>query len=103
MTACELLAAGLRRGVKGIGSEHESQMRRLVSAALKVAPKQPEVEDFEVRCRRSPFFAAQATLRGVAVELCIVLLWWLTRDTSTAIGAAPREAAAKSVGDQACA
>ena len=92
MTACELLAAGLRRGANGIGFEHEPQVRRLVFAALEVAPKHPEVEDFEARCRRSPFFVAQATLRGVAVELCILLLWWLTRDTSTAIGAAPREA-----------
>ena len=92
MTACELLAAGLRRGAQGIGFEHEPQVRKLVFAALNVAPKHPEVEDFEARHRRSPFFAAQATLRCAAVELCLLLLWWLTKDTPTTIGAAPREA-----------
>ena len=90
--ACELLAAGLRQGADGIGYENDAHVRALVFCALKLAPKHPEPEDFEERYQRSPFFAAQATLRGIAIELCILLIWWLTRDVNTPIGAAPRDA-----------
>ena len=92
MTACELLAAGLRQGAKGIGCEHGPQVRSLVFSALELARKHPELEDFGTRYRRNPFFAAQATLRGAAVELCILLMFWLSKDASTPIGAAPRQA-----------
>jgi len=48
MTACELLAAGLRQGAKGIGCEHGPQVRSLVFSALELARKHPELEDFEI-------------------------------------------------------
>jgi hypothetical protein len=92
MTASELLAAGLRRGVEGIGFEHAALVRTLVFTALRLAPAHPELEDFEERFRREPLFAAQATLRGITVELCILLMFWLSKDSSTLIGATPRDA-----------
>jgi hypothetical protein len=92
MSASELLAAGLRQGAKGIAFEHAAQVQKIVLEVVKLAPKHPEVEDFETRFRRSPYFAAQATLRGIAVELCILLTWWLSRDASGPFGAAPRDA-----------
>ncbi len=92
MTASELLAAGLRQGAKGIGFEHAAQVRSLAFTVLRIAPNHPELEDFEERFRRESHFAAQATLRGIAVELCILLVFWLSKDASNAIGAAPREA-----------
>jgi len=95
MTASELLAAGLRRGTDGIGFEHAALIRSLVFAVLGFAPAHPELDDFEERFRREPFFAAQATLRGIAIELCILLMFWLSKDASTPIGAAPREALQK--------
>jgi hypothetical protein len=91
-TAGELLAAGLRRGTKGIGFEHAALVRALVRTALTTAPNHPEIEDFEDRFRREPFFGAQATLRGTAVELSMLLIFWLSKDASNAIGAAPRDA-----------
>jgi hypothetical protein len=92
MTASELLAAGLRRGAEGIGFEHAACVRSLVLRILGFAPKQPGLEDFEERFRRESFFAAQATLRGIAVELSLLLMFWLSKDPSTPIGSAPREA-----------
>src|SRR5258708_39410566 len=92
MTASELLAAGLRQGAKGIGFEHAAQVRSLAFTVLRIAPNHPELEDFEERFRRGSHFAAQATLRGIAVELFILLVFWLSKDASNAIGAAPREA-----------
>jgi hypothetical protein len=40
------------------------------------------------------FFAAQATLRGMALELCVLLMFWLSKDASSLIGEKPREAIA---------
>jgi hypothetical protein len=67
--AAELLAAGLRQGAEGIAFEHAVQVRSIVGTFIQIAPNEPEIEDFEERYRREPFFAAQATLRGLAVEL----------------------------------
>jgi hypothetical protein len=73
--ASELLLAGLRRGEGGIGFEHAAQLRSLALRLTALAPKQPEIEDFEERYGRDSFFAAQATLRGLAVELCILVFF----------------------------
>jgi hypothetical protein len=92
VAASKLLAIGLARGADGIKFEHTALMRSLVFTLIDLAPKQPELEDFEERYQRHPFFASQATLRGMAVELCIFLIFWLSQDGSSSIGAAPREA-----------
>jgi hypothetical protein len=90
--ACETLAAGLRRGAGGVGFEHTDAIRSLVLSLMQQVPKQPEIADFEERFNREPFFAAQGTLRGLAVELSILLVFWLSKDASNAIGASPRDA-----------
>jgi hypothetical protein len=82
----------LRRGEHGIAFRHAALVRRLVFSVLALAPRHPELDDFEERYQREGFFAAQATLRGIAVELCILLLFWLSKDPSTSIYAAPRKA-----------
>jgi hypothetical protein len=90
--ACETLAAGLRRGADGIGFEHAALVRSLILSFMQQAPKQAEIEDFEERYKREAFFAAQGTLHGLAVELSILLVFWLSKDKSNAIGASPQEA-----------
>ena len=90
--AGELLVAGLRRGAKGIGFEHTAHVWTLVRTALATAPSHPEIEDFEDRFRREPFFGAQATLRGTAIELTVLLIFWQSKNASNAIGVAPRDA-----------
>ena len=92
MTGAELLADGLRRGSGGIAFERAAQVQEVVLKAVEVAPRRPVVEDFERRFQRSPYFAAQATLRGIAVELCMLLMWWFSRDVSGPVGQAPRDA-----------
>jgi hypothetical protein len=92
MTASEFLAAGLRRGAEGIGFEHAALVHSLVFRVISLAPRQPGLQDFEERFRRESFFAAQATMRGIAVELSILLMFWLSKDPSTPVGAEPREA-----------
>jgi hypothetical protein len=93
-TASETLSSGLGRGAGGIGFEHAAAIRSLVLSFMSMVPRQPEFEDFEDRFKREPFFAARATLRGLGVELCVLLVFWLSKDTTNAIGASPREALA---------
>jgi len=94
--AGELLAAGLRHGADGIAFEHADQVRTIIRALIRLAPKDPEIEDFEERYNREPFFAAQATLRGLAIELCILMMFWLSKDSSGPLGAEPRQALSNS-------
>jgi hypothetical protein len=94
--AAELLAAGLRQGAEGIAFEHADQVRSIVETLIRIAPDDPEIEDFEERYRREPFFAAQATVRGLAVELCILLMFWLSKDPSSPLAAEPRKALSNS-------
>jgi hypothetical protein len=90
--ATELVAAGLKQGAEGIPFEHADRVRFIVETLIRIAPDQPEIEDFEERYQREPFFAAQATLRGLAVELCVLMVFWLGKDPSSPWAAEPRKA-----------
>jgi hypothetical protein len=96
MKAGELLAAGLRHGAAGIAFEHADQVSTIILSLIRLAPKDPEIEDFEERYKREPFFAAQATLRGLAIELCILMMFWLSKDSSGPLRAEPRKALSNS-------
>jgi hypothetical protein len=91
-SAGELLAAGLRHGDKGIAFEHAAQVQKVVLQIIKISPRHPEVEDFSTSFRRSPYFTALGTLRGLAVELCVLLIWWLSRDETGPAGLIGRDA-----------
>lgn len=93
--ACETLASGLRRGATGVGFEHAAAVRQLVLSIANSAPKQPDSSDFEQRFAKEPFFAAQGSLRGLAVELCILLMFWLSKDPSSTFGTSPRQTLAQ--------
>ena len=90
----ELLKALLRRGESGISYQHVELVQSIVFDLLEHAPQQPELEDFEERFQREPYFGAEATLRGSAVELCILLIFWLSKHRESPIASAPRDAIA---------
>lgn len=90
----ELLKAGLRRGATGIGFDHKAVVQDLVLTLQRHAPQTPEFEDFAERFERDPYFASEATLRGSAVELCILLIFWLSKETGSTYASTPREALA---------
>jgi hypothetical protein len=48
-----------------------------VATSLSLTPSQIDVHDFDNKVESHPYFAAQQTSRGVAVELCILLVRWL--------------------------
>lgn len=89
-SACELLKSGLRRGAESIAFEHAVVVKTLIFSLLDRAPHDPEIEDFEERFARDGFLAAAATLRGSAVELCVLWLFWLSKDSLSSIATAPR-------------
>jgi hypothetical protein len=90
--AADLLASGLRQGGQGIPFKHAELVTRLVSSFYRRAPRLPESASFEESYRGSPFFAAQGTARGMAVELVVLVLFWLSKDDCGPIGQTPRAA-----------
>jgi hypothetical protein len=90
----ELLGPALRRETEGIEFAHAPVVRALVLEFHSLAQRVAEPEGSEDRSRSHPFHRAQQTARGAALELCILLLWWLSRDEQSEIGRAPRDALA---------
>ncbi|MGA8615315.1 MAG: hypothetical protein WB760_27270 [Xanthobacteraceae bacterium] len=70
--AAELLSAGLREGAQGIAFEHTDRVRALISALIPIAAAEPEIEDFEQRYHREPYFAAHAggSIREAVFPVC---------------------------------
>lgn len=89
-SAGELLKSGLRRGAGFIAFEHAATIQGLISVLLDHAPHEPEIEDFEERFARDAFLGAAATLRGSAIELWILWLFWLSKNELSPTATAPR-------------
>jgi hypothetical protein len=89
--AIEVLASGLRRGAEGIPFAHANRVQALILELHRAAPRQPDTEDFEESYRSFPHFGAQATSRGATVELCVLLIFWLSKDPTSEAGKFPRE------------
>jgi hypothetical protein len=71
---------------------HKEAVQALVFELCRRAPQRPEREDFEQQFQHDPYFAAQFTLRGLAVELCVLLLFWLSKEEGAPIAVTPRRA-----------
>ena len=84
--ASELLAVGLRLGSLGIPLEHATTVRALVSVVRKLTPSIIDVDDFDNKFERQPFFTAIETARGASTELCILLIRWINRDVEQDVG-----------------
>jgi hypothetical protein len=74
--AGQLLVTGLRLGINGIPLEHVETVRSLVETAFASTPSTIDVEAFDDKFERQPYFTAQEASRGIAVELCILLVRW---------------------------
>lgn len=90
--AAGLLASGLRQGAQGIPFAHETLVIDVIQEFYRKAPQQPETESFEESYRSYPFFGAQGTARGTAVELVLVSLFWLSKDAGSVVGRSPKAA-----------
>ncbi len=78
-SASKLLKWGLWRGAEGIGLEHAVSVQNLILKLLKQASGYPEIYNFNDHFAHDAFRAAQSTLRGSTIELCLTWLFWLSR------------------------
>lgn len=92
MAAAELLATGLRKGAGSIGFENAAKVQELSLKLSSISPQNPIDDDFEDKYKRDAFFACQHTLRGQSLELCILTMFWLSKDKSTPLGTDGRKA-----------
>lgn len=90
--AADLLASGMRQGAQGIPFAHEVLVMALVQEFYRKAPREAETEIFEESYRNYPFYGAQGTARGTAMELVLVLLFWLSKDGDSVVGRSPHAA-----------
>jgi hypothetical protein len=85
-------AAALGRGTDGIAFAHADTAQALVLALHLRVAQLPATNEDERGDRKHPYVAAVQTLRGAAVELCILLVFWQSKNPESTIGVAPREA-----------
>jgi hypothetical protein len=90
--AAELLASGLRQGAEGIPFTHADSVQELVLGFYRAAPREPDTANFEESYRSFPHFGAQLTSRGLAVELALLLIFWMSKHPESAVGKEPRKA-----------
>lgn len=88
----ELLKDGLGKGENGISYQYVDLVQTLVFGLLEHAPQQPELKDFEDRFQRDSYFGSAATLRGAAIELCILFTFWLSKHQESTISSTPQDA-----------
>lgn len=94
-SAAELLASALRRGADGVAFVHANTVRTVVLGLYHRVARLP-VTDQDARVdRKHPYFAALQTARGAAIELCVLFLFWQSKDPASTIGQAPQEALAR--------
>jgi hypothetical protein len=94
-SAAEWLAFGLRRGANGVPFVHADIVRMLVvDLYRRVARLLVTNEDARVD-RRYTYFAALQTVRGATVDLCVLLLYWESKNPASLIGKAPQDALAR--------
>lgn len=90
--AAELLKSGMGLAPRTVDQSHEGQLRSLMLEFLKNAPKEPDIEDFEDRYARNAFFGAEMTMRGAAVQLCVLFLFWQSKQPGSKLNDTPRAA-----------
>lgn len=91
-SAIDLLAASLRRGAAGLPFAHAERVHALVLALYRQAKRMSAAADGNTLDQKHRYFAASQTLRGGALDLCMLLMFWQSKDGNGAIGQAPKEA-----------
>lgn len=90
--AAELLESGLKLGSAGIHTNHSHLVESLVMGFFRGARGSDLTKSTDERFSREPYFVATQTRRGMSVELCILLIWWLSGDKASEVGRHPRNA-----------
>jgi hypothetical protein len=84
---------GLQLGKEGIGFGLEAEVQAQVISFYQNSSV-ADSESFEENYRRHVYYAATSTSRGAALELCIQLIFWLSKNPETPVGKDPGHALA---------
>jgi len=90
--AAALLKSGLRLGEAGIPFEHKSRIEDIVLTLFDLAPHQPRDKDFEETFERHPYYAAEQSLWGSSIELCVLFVWWMSKQAASPVATEQRSA-----------
>lgn len=90
-SAVDWLAGALRRGAKGIPFVHAPRIRPLVLALYRLVKQLPTADENKRIDPQHLYFSAIQTARGAAIDLCMLLVFWQSKDAGTATGQLPRE------------
>lgn len=93
-SAVEWLASALRRGADGVPFIHADAVRMTVLALYARIGRLPAQHEDPRADRKHPYFVASQTVRGAMIELCILFLFWQSKDPTSTIGQAPQNAVA---------
>lgn len=83
--AAEVVRAGLNQGKSGIPLKCDTVVGAIIADVEKAAPAVPEFEDFGERYRRNAYFTAQETMLGLAAELTVLRIFWLSKHEGSPI------------------
>lgn len=89
-TKCEWLAAALRLGAEGIPFAYAERVHLLVPTLYHQTKQAISTEDDGKIDRKHLYFSAVRTARGAALDLCLLLLFWMSKDTEDGPGREPR-------------
>jgi hypothetical protein len=95
-SAIAWLASALSRGASGVAFVHADIVQSVVLALYREAARLPAPIETQRGDLKASYFASIQTARGAAVDLCVLLLFWQSKDPASVIGGAPREALAHS-------
>lgn len=93
--AAEVVRFGLQQGKSGIPFKCDPLVNAIIAGVEKAAPSAPEFEDFEDRFRRNAYFAADSTMLGLAAELYVLRIFWLSKHEGSPIHDKQREGLAR--------
>jgi hypothetical protein len=90
--AASLLKSSLRQGRKGAPHAHAAAILAIMRRLFRDAPRTPQAEDFEKSFSRHPYFSAEQSLWGSAIELCVLFVFWASKHEESAVSQNPRAA-----------
>jgi hypothetical protein len=93
-SAVEWLASALRRGADGVPFVHADTVRMLVLGLYHRVACLPATNEDACVDRKHPYFSALQTVLGAAIDLCVLLLFWQSKNPASVIGQAPHDALA---------
>ena len=79
----EWLAAALRRGADGIPFAYADRIQALVPALYRRMMQLAGLRNAEHLNRNHPYFAALQTPRGAAIDLCVLLVFWQSKNADS--------------------